>query len=316
MSLKLSSPDASDDGAASAASDVSVLVIHVESPNVLFVRKSPLSDEERHFLRAVDDYCAGIHARSSSGWRTSLNERQLHVGDKYFVLDGCQGATQWRRGLLTNVVTVSGGHRACVYLIDEARSVDVRMNHMLPMPEAFGRFPPLLRKVIITGIQPYSLVTDDLTCQTKYGPTSSWDTAAIQYARKLFLDNSSLSRTRLERISIHPESRMCFADISLCIGSKPIPSYAQHLKELRFATDDDDDNFFAHQSAKRSQNVDGPDECSADTRVPLSPFRSDSSVALVDYDGTMISCYKPDALLSDDIPDKNNNDNVHDRGPR
>ena len=94
----------------SLVNDVAVLVIHVESPNVLFVRKSPLSDDERNFLRAIDDHCAGSGA-SAGGWRTSLNERQLRVGDKYFVLDGRQGATQWRRGLLTNVVTVCGGHR-------------------------------------------------------------------------------------------------------------------------------------------------------------------------------------------------------------
>ena len=65
-------------------------------------------------------------------------------------------------------------------MIDEARSIDVTMNHLLPMPEVFARFPPLLRKVIINGVQPYSLVTDDLTLETKYGPTDTWDSAAIQ----------------------------------------------------------------------------------------------------------------------------------------
>ena len=91
--------------------DVPVLIIHVESPNVLFVRKYPLSNDERDFLRAVEDYCGRIHAKSASGWRASLNDRQLNLGDKYFVLDGRQGGTQWRRGLLTNVVSVRGGHR-------------------------------------------------------------------------------------------------------------------------------------------------------------------------------------------------------------
>ena len=92
--------------------EVPVLVIQVEAPNVLHVRKSSLSEGDRNFLRSVEDYCGRIFSSSaSSRWRTSLNERHLNVGDKYFALDSRTGGSQWRRGRLSNVVTVRGGHR-------------------------------------------------------------------------------------------------------------------------------------------------------------------------------------------------------------
>ena len=55
------------------------------------------------------------------------------------------------------------------------------------MPDEFGLQPPLLRKVVVAGIRPCSLVTDDLTCETNYGPTSTWDSAASQWEVTLAL---------------------------------------------------------------------------------------------------------------------------------
>ena len=100
---------------AAADKEVAVLVIQVESPNVLYVRKTPLSAEERSFLCAMAEYCGHLNTASSSfsssGWRASLNDRRLKVGDKYLALDSRPGGSEWRRALLTNVVTVRGGHR-------------------------------------------------------------------------------------------------------------------------------------------------------------------------------------------------------------
>ena len=138
------------------------------------------------------------------------------------------------------------------------------------MPDEFGLQPPLLRKVVVAGIRPCSLVTDDLTCETNYGPTSTWDSAASQwevtlalkfwnlamassqlkrqmpnellfvwhfpskctlrYAKTLFLHNSSLSDARLCRIHVNPETRLCFADLSFRVDDRKISSYAAHLK--------------------------------------------------------------------------------------
>ena len=118
----------SGSGGENEGKQVAVLVIQVESPNVLYVRKTPLSAEERSFLRAMAEYCSHLNAASSSsfssssssGWRASLSDRRLSVGKKYLALDSRPGGSEWRRALLTNVVTVRGGHRyiwiaVCVY---------------------------------------------------------------------------------------------------------------------------------------------------------------------------------------------------------
>ena len=157
----------------------------------------------------------------------------------------------------------------------------------------------------------------------------------FRYARKLFLHNSSLSNARLHNISIDPESRLCFADLSLCIDDKTISSYASHLKELRFATEDDLDNSFAHQAAKQTDKI-GHNEASSTGEmsncvvmrvlkrqfdlfsltsvcsVLPSPFRPDCSVALLDYSGTLISCHKPDDGIYVGAQDENNNSQAHD----
>jgi len=296
---------------ATSSQDVSVIVIQVESPNVIYVRKSPLPSNERDFLRALEDYCGRVHSKYSR-WGSSLSERQLNVGHKYLALENASqdrggggaggGRTQWRRGLLTNVLTVRGGHRACVYLIDEARSVDVPLNHLLPMPDEFGLQPPLLRKVVVAGIRPCSLVTDDLTCETNYGPTSTWDSAASQYAKTLFLHNSSLSDARLCRIRVNPETRLCFADLSFRVDDRKISSYAAHLKGLRFAMDDDAENSYALRASLESDKV-GRHENS----YPSPPFGSSSTLTLTDFAGNVIPCHKPGSMTNGSLQDRNNN---------
>jgi len=274
--------------------EVPVLVIQVEAPNVLHVRKSSLSEGDRNFLRSVEDYCGRIFSSSaSSRWRTSLNERHLNVGDKYFALDSRTGGSQWRRGRLSNVVTVRGGHRACVYLMDEARSIDVPLNHILPMPDSFGDRPPMLRKVVISGIRPCSLVTDSLTCQTDYGPSATWDTAAEQYCKKLFLFNPGLSDVRLRHIRLHAESKVCLADLSFRFNDRIIGSYAQHLRQLRYATNDDARESFALATIAPVANA-----VDNDNSGLMPPFESLSSLTLIDEMGSFVRCHKVDSSSS------------------
>lgn len=281
--------------------EVPILVIQVEAPNVLQVRKTPISANDRDFLRSVEDYCGRIFTSSSSLWRSSLNERHLNVGEKYFALDSRMGVSQWRRGILSNVVTVRGGHRACIYLMDEARSIDVPLNHLLPMPDTFGNRPPLLRKVIISGIRPCSLVTDPLTCQTNYGPSVNWDTAAEQYCKKLFLFNPGLSDVRLHHVRLLSESESCLADLSLRVNDLNISSYALHLKQMRFATIDEDESF----ALATIRPTDRGRVFNSSGLVP--PFRSLSSLMLVDEMGSTLKCHEVDSATNSTDVDRNNN---------
>jgi len=285
--------------------EVPILVIQVESPNVLYVRKSPLSLDDRDFLRSVEDYCSRVFASSSSSrWRNSLNERHLNVGDKFFALDARLGGAQWRRGVLSNFITVRGGHRACLYLMDEARSIDVAMNQILPMPDSFGDRPPLLRKVIIEGIRPCSLVTDSLTCETNYGPSASWDASAEQYCKKLFLFNPGLSDVRLHHMRVHSESKICLADLSFCVNDQTIDSYSLHLKQMRFATNDDSKHSFALSSGLASDS-----DCSNQPSGLMPPFRSTSPLTLVDEAGSVIRCHRAESSSTLSVDgDANNND--------
>lgn len=281
------------DTSSSTRVEVPVLVIQIEAPNILYVRRSPLSDEDRTFLKSIEDYCGHVFASSSSSrWRSSLNERNLNIGDKYFALDSRLGGSQWRRGILTNVVTVRGGHRACIHLMDEARSIDVAMNHILPMPDTFGNRAPLLRKVVISGIRPCTLVTDSLTCETDYGPSSSWDGAAEQYCKKLFLFNPGLSDVRLHSVRFHSSSQLCLADLSFRVDEHIVSSYALHLKQMRFATDDDEQHSFALSAAV----VNRPQQQEPAGLVP--PFQSSSSLTLMDDSGSVVKCHKVDSDIS------------------
>ena len=83
------------------------------------------------------------------------------------------------------------------------------------MPDEFGLQPPLLRKVVVAGIRPCSLVTDDLTCETNYGPTSTWDSAASQWEVTLALKFWNLAMASTSQIKGKCQMSFCFCDISI-----------------------------------------------------------------------------------------------------
>jgi len=221
-----------------------VIVLSVESPSVLYVRDAPLSNVDRDLLRRIEDYSSQMTASRSRNQHASLNDRNLEVGTKYLVFDEQRG--QWRRGILTCVAIQGREQRATMFLLDEGKTIDALVHDLLPMPISFASHTPLAKKVFVNGIQPCSLLTDDFTSTTGYGPSRQWDTAAVQYSKRILLNDSSLSDVWMQIKKIDDFDNW-FVDFSFSVGRHDVVSYAAHLRRLRYALEDTG-NFFNYKN--------------------------------------------------------------------